>query len=67
MKWGAHRRIAGYIAKICNLDPVEMMEGSVYPDKVGMKKVRDNNPYGVDFGYPHHKNATDKVRKLYSN
>ncbi len=64
MRWGAHQRIGGYIAKICKLDTVEMVEGSVYPDKVGMKKIRDNNPYGVDFSYPHHKNATEKVRKL---
>jgi len=64
MKWGAHLRISGYIAKICKLDTVEMREGSIYPDKVGMKKIHDNNPYGVDFDYPHHKNATEKVRKL---
>lgn len=64
MRWGAHQRIAGYIAKICNLDAWQMMEGSIYPDKVGRGMVDDQNPYNLDFDYPHHKNTTEKVEKL---
>ena len=78
MKWKSHRECAKAIAEDLGLDREKMLEGSVYPDKVGKAKsyVRiakgvsipvahsEARICGVAITYPHHKETDQRIRKI---
>ena len=65
MKWKSHREVTKVIADDLGLDTKKMLKGSVYPDRVGMKKQgKDVYIEGVAMSYPHHKQTNYRIKKM---
>lgn len=65
MKWKSHREATKAIAEDFGLPIAPMLKGSVYPDRVGMKKY-GKGAYieGVAMHYPHHKETDWRIRMM---
>jgi len=68
MKWKSHREVTRALAEDLGLDISQrerMVEGSVYPDKVGMGKAKGKSSiFGVPLTYPHHKETNERIRQI---
>jgi len=68
MKGKSHREVTRALAEDLGLDISQrerMVEGSVYPDKVGMGKVKGKSSiFGVPLTYPHHKETNERIRQI---
>jgi len=65
MKWKSHRECTRAIAEDLGLPKEPMLEGCVYPDRVGMKKY-GKGVYieGVAMHYPHHKETDQRIKTM---
>ena len=65
MKWTSHRECTSAIASDMGLPREPMIEGCIYPDRVGMHEAnKGNSVEGVYMGYPHHYDTDGRVRSL---
>mgnify|MGYP001025655774 FL=1 len=65
MKWKSHRECTRAIAFDMGLPSEPMIEGCVYPDRVGMNMAnKGNSVEGVNMDYPHHSGTDDRIRSL---
>ena len=68
MKWKSHREVTRALAEDFGLDISQcerMVEGSVYPDKVGMGRAKEKSSIlGVPLTYPHHKETNWRIHQI---
>jgi len=68
MKWKSHFAVTRALAEDIGLDISQrkrMVEGSVYPDKVGMGEVKGKlSIFGVPLTYPHHKETNERIHQI---